>query len=208
MTEATGIMGGTFDPVHYGHLMAAEFARSEFKLAKVLLMLAARPPHKQEELILDEEHRLEMLKLAIGDNKLLEVSSLELNRPGRSYTIDTIKYFREHFPEKKIYFIMGSDALFTMHTWKQVNELSQLCKFIVVTRPGYLLKKDDPQYARLPSGLWDNISYLEIPGFDFSSTDIRKRVSQDKPIKYLVPPKVEQYIRHHGLYREMGKEDA
>ena len=201
MTQAIGIMGGTFDPIHYGHLMAAEFARSEFGLAKVLLMLAARPPHKKEELILDEEHRLEMLKLAIDDNKLLEVSTLELNRPGNSYTIDTIKYFMDHCPEKKIYFIMGSDTLFTMHTWKQVNDLSRLCKFIIVTRPGYLLSKDDPQYARLPSGLWDNAAYLEIPGFEFSSTNIRDRVKQGKTIKYLVPPQVEQYIRQHSIYR-------
>ncbi len=207
MKQAIGIMGGTFDPIHYGHLTAAEFARAEFKLAKVLLMLAARPPHKQEELILDEEHRLEMLKLAISDNKLLEVSTLELNRPGYSYTIDTIRYFLDHCPQKKIYFIMGSDALFTLHTWKEVNQLSRLCNFIVVTRPGYQLKKDDPQYARLPSDFWDNVSNLEIPGFDFSSTDIRTRVKQGKTIKYMVPPQVEQYIRRHGIYK-LGEEDV
>lgn len=207
MKQAIGIMGGTFDPIHYGHLTAAEFARAEFKLAKVLLMLAARPPHKQEELILDEEHRLEMLKLAIRDNKFLEVSALELNRPGYSYTIDTIRYFLDNCPQKKIYFIMGADALFTLHTWKEVDQLSRLCNFIVVTRPGYQLKKEDPQYDRLPPGFWDNVSNLEIPGFDFSSTEIRARVKQGKTIKYMVPPQVEQYIRRHNIYK-LGEEDA
>ena len=102
---------------------------------------------------------------------------------------------------------MGSDALFTLHTWKEVNQLSRLCNFIVVTRPGYQLKKDDPQYARLPSDFWDNVSNLEIPGFDFSSTDIRTRVKQGKTIKYMVPPQVEQYIRRHGIYK-LGEEDV
>ncbi|HPR92481.1 MAG TPA: nicotinate-nucleotide adenylyltransferase [Syntrophomonadaceae bacterium] len=208
MREAIGILGGTFDPVHYGHLMAAEFACSEFKLTKVLLMLSARPPHKREESILDLKHRLRMLELAAKDNDCLQVSDLELNRPGHSFTVDTVRYLRKHWPDKEIYFIMGSDVLFTIDTWKDADELFRLCKFIVVTRPGYRLEKDHPQYSRLPAALWDNLFYLEIPGFDFSSTDIRKRVSQGKTIKYLLPPAVEQYIGDHDLYQKLGDENV
>lgn len=208
MHENIAIMGGTFDPVHYGHLMAAEFAQCEFDLNKVILMLSARPPHKNGESVLNNEHRLEMLKLAAADSKIFEVSTLELDRPGYSYTIDTIRCFQDHYPEKTIYFIMGSDALFSFHTWKKAEQLSTMCRFIVVTRPGYKLEKNHPQYANLPAGLWENINFLEVPGFDFSSTDIRNRVRQGKPIKYLVPPEVEQYIKQHGLYKGLEAKDA
>lgn len=201
MAQNIAIMGGTFDPVHYGHLMAAEFAQNEFDLDKVVLMLSARPPHKTGDFISDQEHRLNMLKLAVAGNAVFEISTLEIDRPGYSYTIDTIKYFQKHYPKKAIYFIMGSDALISFHTWKEADQLSLLCKFIIVTRPGYKLEKNDLQCQRRPAGLEDNIYYLEAPGFDFSSTDIRNRVRQGKPIKYLVPPQVEQYIKNHGLYR-------
>jgi len=204
LRQAIGILGGTFDPVHYGHLMAAEFARSEFHLSKVLLMLSARPPHKREASILDQDHRHQMLKLAVAGNPFLEVSTLELSRPGHSFTIDTIRYLLEHRPQQDIYFIMGSDNLFTIHTWKDADALCSLCKFILVTRPGYKLEKNHPQYEKVPKTLWENLFYLEIPGFEYSSTDIRSRVRQGKTIKYLVPPGVEQYIREHDLYRIQG----
>ncbi len=200
MREAIGILGGTFDPIHYGHLMAAEFARHEYQLNKVLLMLSARPPHKRGVSILDENHRMEMLKLAIADNQYLAASDLELNRSGYSFTIDTIRYFKGRNPGQQIYFIAGSDMLFTFHTWKDFEELCHLCKFIIVTRPGYQLERESPQFSRVPAALWEHLSVLEVPGFGFSSTDIRYRVSLRKTIKYLLPPAVEQYIKDQGLY--------
>lgn len=206
MRNAIGILGGTFDPIHYGHLIAAEFARSEFHLSKVLLMLSARPPHK-EATILDQEHRHQMLQLATLDNHNLEVSALELNRPGHSFTIDTIRYLQKHRPQQDIYFIMGADVLSTIHTWKEPDELCRLCKFIVVTRPGYSLERNLPQYEKVPISLWNNTFFLEIPGFDFSSTDIRYRVNQGKTIKYLLPAAVEQYIRDNELYAKSGEEN-
>lgn len=205
MREAIGILGGTFDPVHYGHLMAAEFARHEFQLDKVLLMLSARPPHKQGASVLDQNHRLVMLELAIADNQYLEVSDLELNRAGYSFTIDTVRYLKDQEPERQVYFIAGSDMLFTFHTWKDPEELCRLCRFIIVTRPGYRLERESPQLGKVPAALWKHLYSLEVPGFGFSSTDIRQRIRQGKTIKYLLPPAVEQYIKDQGLYLGPGE---
>lgn len=205
MREAIGILGGTFDPVHYGHLMAAEFARSEFRLNKVLLMLSARPPHKNETSILHQEHRLKMLQLAAADNPNLEVSDLEIKRPGYSFTIDTIKYLQEQNPQQAVYFIAGADMLYSIHTWKDAEELCRMCKFIVVTRPGYRWERKSPRLSPVPDALWENLFYLEVPGYDFSSTDIRNRVNQGKTIKYLLPPAVEEYIIEHQLYLGPGE---
>ncbi|MDD2587107.1 MAG: nicotinate-nucleotide adenylyltransferase [Syntrophomonadaceae bacterium] len=199
-----GILGGTFDPIHYGHLIAAEYARCEFNLTRVIFMPAARPPHKQLEYVLAEEHRYKMVELAIKNNPAFEVSSLEMDREGYSYTVDTIEYFLKNCPEQEIYFIMGADSLLFMDTWKEYERLATLCKFVVVTRPGYILDKRDKRLQHLPSGLWNNIRGLQIPGLDISSSDIRKRAAEGRPIKYLLPPGVEEYIDYHYLYREEG----
>lgn len=205
--KAMGILGGTFDPIHYGHLLAAEYARHEFALEKILLIPAARPPHKNLETVLDEKHRFRMVEMAIQDNPAMEISFLEKQRAGLSYTIDTVKYFLITYSDASLYFIIGADSLFFMDSWKDIEELATLCTFVVVTRPGYRINPDDRELAKLPQTLWENARYLEIPGLDISSSDIRKRVSQGKPIKYLLPPEVEKYIFDIGLYRAGGIDD-
>ena len=199
--DSIGIMGGTFDPIHNGHLIAAEFARHEFQLDRVIFMPAARPPHKEINAVLDSEHRYKMVKLAIQGNPAFEISDLEMKRTGKSYTIDTIRYFLEHCPGSDIYFIMGADSLLMMDTWKDYRELSGLCRFVVVTRPGYVIEHSDPALENLPPVLWERMEFLPIPGLYISSTDIRQRVAISRPIKYLLPLEVEQYILDQGLYR-------
>lgn len=200
--KALGLMGGTFDPVHYGHLIAAENSRREFGLERVIFIPAANPPHKEQESVLETAHRLQMVKMAISGNPSFEISTLEQERQGPSYTIDTVEYFRRRFPDTQIFFIMGMDSLLMFDTWRDYEQLSGLCRFIVVTRPGYVMDRDQPSLAHLPPQLWENLDLLEIPGMDISSSDIRRRVRLGLPIKYMLPAAVENYIIEKGLYRE------
>jgi len=202
-----GIFGGTFDPIHYGHLIAAQYASDEFNLDKVLIVPTARPPHKEIENVEDELHRYNMVLLAVQDNPVFEVSTLEMDRKGYSYTVDTIAYCCEKHPESQLFLIIGADCLLQMYTWKDVESLVTMCNFIVVTRPGYAIKPSDKALTRLPAAIWDRLKYLEVPGFDISSSTIRERVARGKTIKYLVPPEVENYIFEKGLYRQEEKAD-
>lgn len=203
-----GLIGGTFNPIHNGHLLAAEYARCEFGLQEVIFVPAARPPHKEGQKIIDGETRCRMVALAIKDNPHFRVSTLELERPGPSYTIDTMGYYQQHYPDTRIYFIMGADSLLLMETWKDVDKLAGSGKFIVVTRPGYKVDWVQPPLAHLPSALWKNLQFLEIPGLDISSSDIRRRIAQGKSIKYLLPPQVEEYIYSRQLYAQQGEKSC
>lgn len=197
-----GLMGGTFDPIHYGHLISAEISRCEFGLDRVVFIPAARPPHKEVETVLDAGHRLQMVKMAIASNPNFEISTLEQERQGPSYTIDTVEYYLKRFPDAELYFIMGMDSLLMFNTWRDYERLAGLCRFIVVTRPGYIMEAGNPALTSLPLVLWENMKSLEIPGMDISSSDIRQRVRQQRPIKYMLPPQVEEYVLAQGLYRE------
>lgn len=197
---AWGILGGTFDPIHNGHLLAAECSRHEFGLDKVIFIPSARPPHKELDGVLTADHRLRMVEQAIKGNAGFALSTLEMERSGPSFTVDTIEYFRYGFPGVDLYFIMGMDSLLLMDTWRDYRKLATLCHFIIVTRPGYRLDRSNPRLATLPGQLWDHAHLLEIPGMDISSTDIRCRIATGRPVRYLVPEPVEAYIRQHGLY--------
>jgi len=199
--KSWGILGGTFDPIHYGHLIAAEYACHNYKLDKVLLIPAASPPHKELEQVQPAMHRYQMVQLAVKSNPCLEVSPVEMERKGLSYTVDTLAYLQGKFPEVEFFFIVGADSLFFMHSWKEPGRLAELCRFIVVTRPGYKIERNAPSLGRLPDIIWDRMLQMEIPGLDISSSDIRQRVAAGKPIKYLLPPEVEEYIFEQGLYR-------
>lgn len=199
--KSLGILGGTFDPVHYGHLTAAECARSEFKLDRVIFMLSAQPPHKKLQNILNSAERLEMVEKAVADNPAFEPSTLEMERQGYSYTVDTIQYYLKTYPGVTIYFILGIDALLLINTWKDVNRLAGMCQFIAITRPGFKLDPGDIAFKGVPAVLWNNLHVLEMPGSLVSSSDIRSRVENGQTIKYLVPPAVEEYIFARGLYR-------
>jgi nicotinate-nucleotide adenylyltransferase len=196
-----GIIGGTFDPVHYGHLVAAQYAAYGFHLDRVIFMPAAKPPHKNAEGVLDARHRVAMVELAIADNPAFEMSTLEVERSGVSYTIDTIEILQQTYPGAEIYFIMGMDSIYILDTWKDIERLVLMCRFIVVTRPAYELKRSDPALQKVPPGFWTRVDFLEIPAIDISSTDLRTRVRQGKPIRYLLPPAVENYIYNHSLYQ-------
>ncbi len=196
-----GIMGGTFDPVHYGHLVAAEGARHHFDLSTVIFVPAARPPHKGRREITDPVHRLNMTVLAAGSNPNFEVSDIEIKRSGTSYTIDTVQHFRRSRPGSEIYFITGADAVLEILTWYRVEELLDMCFFIAATRPGYQLENLAGSLKGIPRRQMDRISVMEVPALAISSTDIRDRVGRGMPVKYLLPEDVESYIYEKKLYR-------
>lgn len=196
--RSIGIMGGTFDPIHYGHLVTAEVARYAFQLDHVVFLPSGRPPHKEGRRVSDGEHRYLMVVIASVDNANFRVSRMELDRSGKSYTIDTVREFRRrHGPAVDLWFITGADAIVEMMAWKEPGELLRECRFIAATRPGHSL--DIESLSPLAG---DRIVPLQVPALAISSSDIRRRVSEEQPIRYLVPPSVENYIHKHRLYRE------
>jgi len=189
-------MGGVFDPIHCGHLFAAEEARVEFKLDEVIFVPCCQPAHKRGNDISDPEDRYLMTVLAASNNQFFEVSKVELNRPGPSYSIDTVKEFlKKYHHGVKIFFITGADAFLEVDSWYKSEELIKLCQFVAATRPGYDLNKLDTKFKKI-------INIMEIPALAISSTDIRRRVREGKSIKYLLPQEVEEYIYKKGLYRK------
>ena len=201
--KALGILGGTFDPIHYGHLVAAEYAAYGFHLDRVIFMPAAQPPHKDAHGVLDAQHRLAMVRLGIANNPLLEMSTLEVERSGVSYTIDTMETLQQTYPNAELYFIMGMDSLYILDTWKDIERLIDMCRFIVVTRPAYQLNRHDAVWQKVPETFWKKANLLEIPAVDIASSDLRQRAWQGQPIRYLLPAAVEQYIYDNSLYQEV-----
>ena len=196
-----GVMGGTFDPIHYGHLVAAEEARAEFGLDKVIFIPAGRPPHKQLHSITDPEHRYLMTALAVSSNPGFEVSRIEVEKDELTYTFDTVKDLLSIYGENTtIYFITGADAVLELLTWYKIDELLTLCKFIAVTRPGFDRRDLEQKIGEISSKYGGEIICIEVPLLDISSTDIRKRFRKGKSIKYLLPEAVEKYIVENGLY--------
>lgn len=200
-TNRIGIMGGTFDPIHYGHLVAAEVARSEFGLNKVIFIPAGSPPHKQQKDITDPEHRYAMTVLATSSNPGFEASRLEVDKDGLTYTFDTVKDLKRIYGEDtEIYFITGADAVLELLTWYRIRELLTLCKFIAVTRPGFDKRDLEQKIGEISSEYNGEIICIEVPLLAISSTDIRERLKKGKTIKYLLPEAVEKYIRENSLY--------
>ncbi len=199
------IMGGTFDPIHIGHLMTAEEVRSEFDIDQVLFIPTGHPPHKDAEIVTDSEHRYLMTVLATVENPHFNVSRIEIDRPGKTYTIDTIKKIIESYgADLQIYFITGADAVHEILTWERVDELMKICEFVAVTRPGYKRRQLKAKVQELKESFECKVHYLEVPALAISSSDIRARVEKYKPIQYLVTQPVEQYIRKFKLYAEKG----
>ncbi len=194
-------MGGTFDPIHYGHLLAAEEARFRFALSRVIFVPCGIPPHKKPYEVSPPEHRYAMTVLATASNPYFTVSRIEIDRPGPSYAVDTVRAFRQEWGEgTELFFITGLDAVLEILTWKSHDQLIRLCQFIAVTRPGYDAKK---LREALPPHYLERIHLLAIPGVDISSTLIRERVRRGEPIRYLTSDAVCDYIAKHGLYREV-----
>jgi len=213
--QRVGIFGGSFNPIHVGHLRAAEEVREAFALDRILFVPAALPPHKVRHQLALPEQRLAMVQRAIAGNPFFRASDLELHRGGRSYSIDTLRELRQRFPKWKLFFILGSDAFAEIHTWKEYEHLFELCDFVVVARPGVRVRclrsllpvatRKCFWYARDSLALvhrsGHKVWFQQITGLDVSATSIRQAVSRGRSIRYLVPPAVERYILQHGLYR-------
>ncbi len=189
-----GIMGGTFDPIHHGHLVAAEETRHALSLASVVFVPAGDPWQKSAAGVSPAIDRYAMVELAIADNSAFEASTVEIDRQGPTYTIDTLRALRDERPGDELFFITGADAILEILTWRQPSEQLSLATFVAVTRPGYDLSR----LGSLPA--LDRVVVLEIPALAISSTDIRRRVADSRPIRYLVPGAVARYIAEHGLY--------
>ncbi|MEO7715632.1 MAG: nicotinate-nucleotide adenylyltransferase [Capsulimonas sp.] len=194
-----GIMGGTFDPIHFGHLLMAEEARQAFALDEVVFVPNGRPAHKKAYLVSSPEDRFVMTELATASNPQFSCSRIEIDRPGPSYAIDTIRAFRNQYPDlEALYFITGADAILQILTWHEYDRLVEQCRFIAVTRPGFSLERLSELADK---NFLDHVSFLPIPGLDISSTDIRVRTHQERSIRYLCPDGVVDYIKEMGLYR-------
>ncbi len=201
-----GIMGGTFNPIHYGHLVTAEEALVQFKLNKVIFVPARHAPHKDKKEILVTEERYLMTVIATASNPEFCVSRIEIDRRGPSYTIDTLRELKKIYGEKaELFFITGADAILEILTWKDTDKIYDLCSFIAATRPGYCLKRFKELHL-LPENEYLNgkkprIYFMEIPALAISSTDIRQRIKGRRPIQYLVPEGVANYINKCNFYQ-------
>jgi len=210
-----GLFGGTFNPIHLGHLLGAEEIRDTFGLDEIIFIPSAIPPHKDLNEVIDVKHRLEMVRLAIASNPFFSISDVELTRPGKSYAIDTIRYFREK-NDLDLFFILGREAFVEIETWKDYQDLFTLCHFIVMTRPGF---QKTPVASQLPQSLtpvfrydietkvWTHFSgyhlyFKEISFLDISSTRVRQLIERRESVRHWVPPEVEAYIQSRGLYQK------
>ncbi len=199
--EKIGILGGTFNPVHIGHLLVAQTVREACGLDRVLLMPCHTPPHKVCEVLAPVADRLAMVRLAVADDPTLDVCTLEIERGGVSYAVDTLTAFRARYPDAEPHFIIGMDSLHELHLWHRAEDLLQLCTFIVVDRPG-IDRAVSPDELHFPAPESKRLLAGVIHGrlCEVSSREIRKRVAENLPIRYHVLPAVEQYILRHGLY--------
>ena len=199
-----GILGGTFDPIHIGHLRTAEEIGQELDLEKVYLVPSASPPHKTEEPIAPFDHRLTMTRLAIVGSSLLDALDLEGRRSGPSYSIETLKELHAIFkPDPDLFFILGIDAFLEINTWKEYERLFDYAHFVIISRPGYRKEMIEPFLMK--SGLENKtLTIKETTLMDISSTNIRKMVQQGKSIRFLVPGAVRDYIAEKGLYGKNG----
>lgn len=189
-----GILGGSFNPIHLGHLIVANWVLEEFSLDKIIFIPCFIQPLKSNKDFAEPIHRLEMIRLAIYDHSKFEVSDFEIHKRKKSYTIDTLRYFKRFY--NNLYFIIGADNLKEFHRWKDPDEILKISKLIVVNRGGY--------NVRIPKKLRRvEIYQCKIPAIEISSTNIRTRIKQNLSIKYLVPDSVEKYIDQNNLYKKL-----
>lgn len=189
-----GVMGGTFDPIHHGHLVAASEVAARFDLDEVVFVPTGQPSFKQEQVVSPAEHRYLMTVIATASNPRFTTSRVDIDRAGLTYTVDTLRDLRNERPDADLFFITGADAIEQIASWKDAEELWGMAHFVAVSRPGHTLS-----VASLPPGA---VSVLEIPALAISSTDCRARAMAGDPVWYLVPDGVVQHIAKYGLYRE------
>ena len=199
-----GILGGTFDPIHQGHLIIAEVSRIRLGLERVLFVPAGRPWLKEGQPLSDARHRVRMVELATSTHPCFTVARNEVDRPGLSYTVDTLEELRSELPDDaELVFILGLDAFESFHRWKEPERVLELCRLVVVSRPGYSEEARDELMARY-DGQCDRIRLLTVRNVDFSATEIRRRAAEGISFRYHTPDKVERYIFEHGLYRDLS----
>lgn len=194
-----GILGGTFDPIHNAHLFIAEEARVRYALDRVVFIPNALPPHKQTYAVSDPAHRYAMAVLATVSNPCFECSRIEIDRPGPSYMVDTLTEVHHRWPGAEVYCITGLDTILEIPTWYRPDEVIRLTHFIAAERPGFSLDLGEQD---LPSELIERVLPLSTTHLDISSTEIRSRVQDGLPIRYLTPDSVVDYVHRHGLYMD------
>ena len=195
-----GLLGGTFDPPHYGHLVAAQEAAERLELAQVLFLPAGQPPHKLGELISPLQRRLRMVELAIGDNPLFSLSLADCQRAGPSYTVDLLARLHQQLgSETSLYFVVGMDSLHDLTTWRQPARVLEQCTLVVVQRPGYP-PLDLAGLEKVLPGASEHIVILETPGLAIAGTELRARVAEGRSIRYLVPEAVRSFVAEQRLY--------
>ncbi len=211
-TERIGVFGGSFDPVHMGHLTIAQDAVEQLELDRLIFVPAAVPPHKQGRTLAEGRHRFEMLQLATESNLSFEVSDMELQRGGVSYTFDTMTQVQFEHPGAELFFIVGIDSLTILHTWRNVEQLLEMCTVVPFARGGedaarvaeQIQLSDDPVTPESSGeGGWKTKLLertIRIHEVEISASEIRMRLAEGLSIRYLVPPEVEMYIAEHGLY--------
>jgi len=198
-----GVLGGTFDPIHIGHLVVAEEARIKLGLGEVLFTPAGHPWLKQDRAITSAVHRVEMVRRAIADNPHFKLSTLEVERPGLSYTVDTLTILRKQLGrEVRFFFILGRDTLAELPLWKEPQKVVELCRLVVPPRLG---SRDLKHLETALPGLMEKVIQLDMPVIGISSSEIRQRIAQGLPIRYLVPAEVERYITEHSIYSACGE---
>jgi nicotinate-nucleotide adenylyltransferase len=218
MEEKIGLFGGTFNPIHIGHLRVAQEVLENFELDKIIFIPSALPPHKQTHLMTDIEDRLEMIRLSIQNCPESEVSDVELRRSGRSYTIDTVRHFKSVLPDANLYFIIGMDAFLEIDAWKSYQDLFSLISFIVMARPGtgdkidrvmlenYLQTRISEEYRFSTSDMAyvhpekQPVFGINVRPLDISSSAVRELIRQNKSVRFLVPQAVEKFIKNKGLF--------
>ena len=196
-----GVMGGTFDPIHHGHLVAASEVQSWFELDEVVFVPTGQPWQKSERQVTAAEHRYLMTVIATASNPRFWVSRVDIERGGPTYTVDTLRDLHGQRPEADLYFITGADALADIFTWRDAEELFAMAKFVGCTRPGFVMDADT--LAKIPH---DRVTMVEVPALAISSTDCRRRTMRGEPVWYLVPDGVVQYITKHQLYPRDGSD--
>jgi nicotinate-nucleotide adenylyltransferase len=198
MARRLGIMGGTFDPVHLGHLVTADQARVDVGLDEVVFIPAGQPWQKAAE-VTSAEHRYLMTVLATAANPWFSVSRVEIDRDGPTYTVETLRTLRDNLADTELFFITGADAILNILTWKDAAEAIELASFVAATRPGYDLA------ALRMHDLTDSVTLLDVPALAISSSDVRDRFRAGRPVRYLIPREVEEFARKHGLYGSEGR---
>jgi nicotinate-nucleotide adenylyltransferase len=197
-----GVFGGTFDPIHLGHLRVAEEVAEHYRLERVIFIPSGIPPHRQQPET-SATHRLCMVRCALSGNANFATSPVELQRPGKSYTIDTLAKLAQLHPNAEFYLIIGADQMLKLKKWYQSEQLFEYCKIVAVSRPGTPLPEIQAKMAAdFSTAALQHISFFPVSALDISSTEIRKKIRQHKSIRYLIPLKVRQYIDLHHLYQK------